>query len=390
MPALRPVHFELAASCLAEIQRGKRPADAILREAFKARPQMGSKDRAGVSDLVYGVLRDYRRLEAFVGADPAALCKAHLEGVGGRDASTLTPAQRLNLPDWLYASLVEQHGEETAAQIAQALNQPATIDLRVNTLRATRDQARDRLGVDGLKAENTPLSPTGLRLPRRAPLQAAKAFLEGLIEPQDEGSQLLALLADPQPGQKVVDYCAGAGGKTLALGALMRNQGRLYALDSAAKRLERLAPRAQRAGVTIVESRVLSRSPYPHELFGDADVVLVDAPCSSSGALRRNPELRLREVALDQLAAIQKRILASAAELVAPGGVLVYATCSLAREENEAVVRDFLADHAAFAMENAGEILRRHGVAYEGQLLKLLPHRHGTDGFFGARLRRRS
>ncbi|HZP12748.1 MAG TPA: RsmB/NOP family class I SAM-dependent RNA methyltransferase [Nevskiaceae bacterium] len=389
MAALRPFHLELAMSCLAEIQHARRPADAILQEAFRTRPQMGSKDRAGVSDVVYGVLRDYRRLEALVGSDPAALCKAQLEGVSA-DESKLTEAQRLNLPDWLYTSLIAHYGPEETRAIAAALQQPATVDLRVNTLRATRDKARMLLADDEIVAQPTSLSPIGLRLGKRAPLQATHAYKEGAIEPQDEGSQLLALLVAPKAGDVVVDYCAGAGGKSLALGALMQGKGRIHAFDSNAHRLAKLGPRAQRAGVGIVQPRVLKPTTSLKDLEGAADAILIDAPCSGSGVLRRNPELRLRSVSLDKLAAVQSKLLESAAPLVRPGGVLVYATCSLANAENEGVVYRFLGSHTDFVIDDAATVLRAQGVPYEGQLLKLLPHRHGTDGFFAARLRRRS
>ncbi len=389
MPALRPFQFDLAVACLGQIQHGRRPADVILQEAFRARPQMGSKDRASVSDLVYGVLRDYRRLEALVGPDPAALCTAKLEGASG-DESRLTEAQRLNLPDWLYTSLVAHYGPDETRAIALALQQPATVDLRVNTLRATREKARMLLADDEIVAQPTSLSPIGLRLAKRAPLQSTTAYQDGVVEPQDEGSQLLALLVAPKAGDVVIDYCAGAGGKSLALGALMQGKGRIHAFDSSAQRLARLGPRAQRAGVGIIQPRVLKPTTSLSDLAGAADAILIDAPCSGSGVLRRNPELRLRSVSLDKLAAVQSKLLESAAPLLRPGGVMVYATCSLANQENEGVVYAFLASHPDFGIDDAATVLRSQGVPYESQLLKLLPHRHGTDGFFAARLRRRS
>jgi 16S rRNA (cytosine967-C5)-methyltransferase len=367
--ALRPFHFELAVACLEEIQQGRRPADAILQERFRERPQMGSKDRATVGDLVYGVLRDYRRLEALVGSEPAVMVKARAEGLEGRDESQLTEAQRLNLPDWLHDSLVAQHGLEETRAIAAGLNQPASVDLRVNTLRATREQVQQQLASQNIVAEPTPRSPWGLRMAKRGPLQSTRAFKEGWIEPQDEGSQLLALFVQAKPGDTVVDFCAGAGGKTLALGAAMQNQGRLFAHDSNPARLAKLEPRAKRAGLSIVKRFSAVR------LASECDAVLIDAPCSSSGALRRNPELRLRSVSLPALQKQQLKILAEAAPLVRPGGALIYGTCSLLREENEDVADAFVARHDGFVHE---------------EVLRLLPHRDGTDGFFAVRFRRRS
>jgi 16S rRNA (cytosine967-C5)-methyltransferase len=414
-PRLRPTHFGLAQQALAEILRLARPADVVVQALFRERPQMGSRDRAGVSALVYGVLRDFQRLQAQVGADAAALCAAWLLQSGGHDASqlaalgyddaavvaqalerfdqtSLSKAQCLNLPDWLHASLLAQYGAEETPALAAALNQPASFDLRVNSLRASREQARARLASEGIASEPTPLSPLGLRLPKRAPLQATRAFRDGWIEPQDEGSQLLGFLLAPKPGEAVVDYCAGAGGKTLALGALMNNQGRLYAFDVSEHRLAKLDPREKRSGLSIVHRHVLDGTTETRlqRLEAQCDAVLVDAPCTSTGALRRNPELRLRTPDLQKFQIQQGQILEAGSRLLRPGGRLVYATCSLSREENEDVVQQFLAGQSDFEIEDAGAVLRTQGISYEGGLLKLLPHRHGTDGFFGALLRKRS
>ncbi len=275
--------------------------------------------------------------------------------------------------------------------LAAALNRPASVDLRVNIMRGLRDMTRARLFLDGITTLPTPLSPWGLRLVKRVPLQSTAAFREGLIEPQDEGSQLLALLLGAKPGFTVADYCAGAGGKTLALGAAMNNQGKLFAFDTSASRLAKLGPRAYRAGLSIVRTQQLhGDNAEARRMHGQCDAVLVDAPCSGTGALRRNPELRLRTPDFPALQAYQVSILGAAADLVRPAGVLVYATCSLASQENEDVLSKFLRERGdEFVLENAGAFLRVRGVPYEGVLLKLLPHRHGTDGFFAARLRRR-
>jgi 16S rRNA (cytosine967-C5)-methyltransferase len=408
---VRPFHFQMAVSCLAEILHARRPADVILHDEFRAHPQMGARDRASVSDLVYGVLRDHGRLAAIAGPAPRDLCAARLlllgmdvnplammnydgaQALAARiasfDEASLTEQQRLNLPDWLYASLVDQYGPEETRSLALALNQPATVDLRVNTQRAGRDIARARLFTEGIVTLPTQLSPWGLRLPKRMPLQGTASYKEGLIEPQDEGSQVLALLVGAKPGFNVVDYCAGAGGKTLALAAAMKNQGRLFAFDTSAARLAKLGPRAYRAGISIVKTAALDGTDVQlKRLEGFCDAVLVDAPCSGTGTLRRTPELRLRKPDFPALQAQQASILKSAATLVRPGGVLVYATCSLNTEENEDVVGAFVRSRRDFTLENAGAFLRLREVAYEGVLLKLRPNRHGTDGFFAARLRR--
>jgi len=415
---LRRAQLLLAQQALAEILQAQRPADVILQELFRNNRQCGSRDRALVGELVYGVLRDLRRLQSLAGeateaTDAQALLALQALVAGHADAATLqawgvaeapqlaqrladfdatrlAPAERLNLPDDTHARLLAQYGAGEVAALARALNQPATVDLRVNTLKADRDSVRRRLAEDGLPAEPTPLSPLGLRLPGRAPLQNLALFREGWIEPQDEGSQLIALLVGAAPGETVIDFCAGAGGKTLALAAQLRDQGQLLACDISAARLQRLQPRLQRAGLHCVRSQLLrdEHDPALAALAGRCDAVLVDAPCSATGTWRRNPELRLRQPDYAALQAQQGSILATAARLVRPGGRLVYATCSLMAEENEQVVDAFLAAQPQFAEEDAGALLQRQGAAWDGARLRLLPQVHGTDGFFAAALRR--
>jgi 16S rRNA (cytosine967-C5)-methyltransferase len=371
MSIMRDAHRRLAEQALEKILAARQPADAILGELYKAH-RCGARDRQQIGSAVYGVLRDFRALEHHAGSRaPAALIEAWLNP---RSNDDLPEDVRLNLPADLYPLLKAQYGDDLPA-LAHSLNTEATVDLRVNTLRATREEAQAALAEDGIESEPTPLSPIGLRLKKRLP-HGARALREGLVEPQDEGSQLLALLVNPQPGEKVCDYCAGAGGKTLALGAMMRNEGELLACDVSETRLQKLLPRAQRAGLTIAEAWLLSGDQPPAASF---DAVLVDAPCSATGTWRRNPELRLRPVDLPKLAAQQLRILSDAARLVKPGGRLVYATCSLLAEENDRVVDAFLSAHPAFHCVDAPLALPQQS----GPRLRLLPNHHGTDGFFG-------
>ena len=328
------------------------------------------------------MLRNFRALETRCGSrEPAALIEASLAPAG---TQALAEDLRLNLPEALYPLLKAQYGDELAG-LAAALNAEAAVDLRVNTLRATREEAIVALATENIEAQPTPLSPLGLRLKKRIALHATHAFRNGLLEPQDEGSQLLALLVNPRPGEKVCDWCAGAGGKALALGALMKNEGELWACDVSASRLEKLGPRAERAGLGILQAWLLRGDSPPEKSF---DAVLVDAPCSATGTWRRNPEQRLRPLDLPALTAQQLSILQNGAALVRSGGRLVYATCSLLAEENEQVVDRFLAAHADFSAGDAGLALSAHGIAMPGQQLRLLPHRHGTDGFFAALLNR--
>jgi 16S rRNA (cytosine967-C5)-methyltransferase len=400
-PALRHTHLKHAADVLARVATGSTPADSALRELFAQHRNAGSRDRAAITQLVYGVLREWFVLRAMLGAQAPLLelCAAHalralslapeqlprLEGLdaaalaqrlAGFDAGALGEAARHNLPDWLWTALRRQYGDEAAA-LADALNVEAAVDLRVNTLKATREQARAALAEDGIAAEPLAGIDTGLRLRERAALQRTRAMREGWIEPQDEGSQRLAAFVAPAPGETVADFCAGAGGKTLALGASMKNRGELHALDVSRARLARFGPRLARSGLSIVKVQVLSheRDARLQPLLERCDAVLADVPCSSTGALRRNPELRVREVDLAELAANQGAILEAAARLVRPGGRLVYATCSVLQAENQDIVAAFLRSHAQYAL--AAE-------------LALLPHRDGTDGFYAAQLTRAS
>src|SRR5205814_2481479 len=271
--------------------------------------------------------------------------------------------------------------------LARSWLAPAPLDLRVNPLKTTREAAQAALAADGIASSPTPYAPLGLRVAGKPALQHHVLFTSGAIEVQDEGSQLLCYLVAPRRGDMVVDFCAGAGGKTLLLGALMRSQGRVYAFDISLRRLANLKPRLARSGLSNVHPVRIEdeRDRHVKRLARKIDRVLVDAPCSGFGTLRRNPDLKWRqpESAVAELARKQRSILAAAATLVKPGGRLVYATCSVLPEENEAIVAEFLATHSAFAHGNAAAELARAGIALDtGANLMLFPHRHGCDGFF--------
>ena len=335
----------------------------------------------------------------------------------------LTLAEQLDFPDWLVERLSSQStgrpkidlspaeggAEEFPAPgavpipgmspqdllaLARALNTPAPLDLRVNTLKAERDGVVRLLAADGIVAVPCPYSPVGLRLKSKPFLQKHPAYLGGSIEVQDEGSQLLGYLLAPKRGEMVVDFCAGAGGKTLILGALMRSTGRLYAFDVSAKRLAKLKPRAARAGLSNVHPACLSgeNDTRVKRLSGKVDRVLVDAPCSGLGTLRRNPDLKWRQTAqsVAELTVKQAAILAAAAKLLKPGGRLVYATCSILAEENEGIVDAFLATHGEFHRLSAQEVLAAQGIVIDCGAgdMRLSPQKHGTDGFYAAVLER--
>jgi len=405
------------ASAIERVRRFDVPADNGLRAFFRAHPEMGQHDRAFVAEGVFALLRRMRSLEALAASvEPRKLAIAAMVREQGRSLRDLEPAlntadgiwlrafkSRLHdalppavahdLPDWLWGRLGSAYGDAERVSLARAWLAPAPFDLRVNPLKATRDAALAALEDDGFAATPTPYSPLGIRINGRASLAQHPWLADGRLEVQDEGSQLVSYVVAPKRADMVVDFCAGAGGKTLLLGALMRSQGRLYAFDVAGKRLANLAPRLKRSGLSNVHPQVLAseRDTKVKRLAGKIDRVLVDAPCTGFGTLRRNPDLKWRqpESSVAELAAKQASILEAAATLVKPGGRLVYATCSVLPEENEAIVTQFLGDHPEFAPGNAAADLARANIALDtGPTLQLLPHRHGCDGFFAAVLER--
>ncbi len=395
------------------------PADEALSRFFRAHRALGRRERAFVAEAVYAVLRRRRSLEAAAGsAEPRALVLAALVRVLGFSGRALEDALgaaepelvarlkaarsegwpsavRADLPDWLWERLASEHGEEEAMRVAQGMLNAAPLDLRVNLARTDRDSVLATLREDGLQGAATPYSPAGIRLAGKPAINRHPLFEQGLVEVQDEGSQLLAWLLAPRRGEMVADYCAGAGGKALALAMLMRGSGRLYAMDVSAKRLAALSPRAARAGVTSIHPVVLSgeNDARAKRLAGKLDRVLVDAPCSGFGTLRRNPDLKWRHgaAAIAELAAKQKAILQAASRLVKPGGRLVYATCSLLQEENEAVADAFLGAQPQFVPVSCRGLLEAQRIPLDcGERLRLWPHRHATDGFFAAAFERKA
>jgi 16S rRNA (cytosine967-C5)-methyltransferase len=398
------------------------PADGVVSAFFRAHRSLGPRERHTLAETAYEVLRRrllyqhlsqgtsgaaQRRLAAlgWQGADDVlqAALEAHerawLQRCRAIDVTALQDKLRHNLPDWLAGALREQVPADQFWPLAEALNQPAPLDLRVNTLKAKPEAVQRELADAGIEAVPTPYSPWGLRLQGKPALQRLGVFSRGEVEVQDEGSQLLALLTDAKRGEMVVDFCAGAGGKTLALGAAMRNTGRLYAYDTSGHRLDAMKPRLARSGLSNVHPVQLAheRDERIKRMAGKIDRVLIDAPCSGLGTLRRNPDLKWRQSpkAVQELQAKQRAILDSAARLPKPGGRLVYATCSLLQAENEAVADAFEAQHGdTFVRLPVHELLAQARVEAAVDLdsqgrLRLWPHRHGTDGFFAAVWQRR-
>ena len=396
------------------------PADREVSAFFREYKALGAKDRAILAETTFRVLRQRlvlqhlaqsgqgplaRRLVllAWQGSDAylkAAVTEAEwawLQQVRALDVASLPERVRANMPPWLLERLQSVLGQGLWPFL-QAMEEPAPLDLRVNTFKAKREAVLAEFEAQGFPCVSTPHSPLGIRLQGKPALNRLDVFNRGDVEVQDEGSQLLALLTDAHRGEMVVDFCAGAGGKTLALGAAMRNTGRLYAFDTSGHRLAALKPRLARSGLSNVHPVQIAheRDDRIKRLAGKIDRVLVDAPCSGLGTLRRNPDLKWRQKpeSVTELAALQQAILASASRLLKPGGRLVYATCSVLPEENEATVQDFLAAHPDFEAVDAAQELARLKVPEaaflcEGGHLRLWPHRHGTDGFFAAVIVRR-
>jgi 16S rRNA (cytosine967-C5)-methyltransferase len=412
---------------VAAVLRFDGPADTVLSAFFRAHPKLGVHDRGFVADSVYALLRRRRLVElalAEIGVDgpePRTLALAALARVGGLNlrevAGTVAPdelarmeavkgaargplplAVECDLPDWVVDRVLPELGEEGLRRLARALTQPAPLDLRVNLVKADRDDVAAALATDGIEAMPTPYSPFGLRITGKPVLNRHRLFTSGAIEVQDEGSQLLCLLLGARRGEMVVDFCAGAGGKSLALGALMRSTGRVYAFDVSERRLGKLGPRLARSGLSNIHpQRIASeRDPKVKRLSGKVDRVLVDAPCTGLGTLRRNPDLKWRQTAksASELSAKQAAILAAAAGLLKRGGRLLYATCSILSEENERVVEAFLAGHPEFALVAPAAALAAARIELPGhapgeEFLRLRPDVHATDAFFGALMERR-
>jgi 16S rRNA (cytosine967-C5)-methyltransferase len=409
--------LELATELLHQVLRFEHPADSVVSDFFRRQRQLGARERHTLAETIYTVLREKpllqhlaqsgkgemeRRLAILAWQGNAAFLRAALspaeiawlEQVQQVDRAALPERLRHNLPEWLAERLRVELGAEAFWPIVEALNRPAGLDLRANILKTKREDAQAALGAAGITAEPTPYSPVGLRLAGKPPLHKLDVFLRGDVEVQDEGSQILALITGAKRGEMVADFCAGAGGKTLALGAMMRNSGRLYAFDVSGHRLAALKPRLARSGLSNVYPVQIAheRDERIKRLAGKIDRVLVDAPCSGLGTLRRNPDLKWRQspASIAEMSVKQAAILESAARLVKPGGRLVYATCSLLRAENEDIAAAFGAAHAAdFRVLPAAEALRKAQVEQaeslvSGDHLRLWPHVHGSDGFFAA------
>ena len=417
MESLNPKLFDATVAVTKELLKLTSPADSVLSNYFKKNRDLGSHERPLIADVAYSVIRNKTYLEKISGSKEAEMiCLAAFNKIFGLSLTylrnkvpkkwhnsiqklaeeplpELRPQDRYSIPDWLWQKINAQYGLDKGSKLAQALLSKASFDLRVNQVHTSRKRVLAELASEGIEATATSLSPIGIRVKENFGIQKHRLFLEGHIEVQDEGSQILAQLVDAKRGHMVVDFCAGAGGKTLALGAMMGNQGRLYAYDVSAKRLARLKPRLKRSGLSNVQTQLIGseKDPRIQRLAGKIDRVLIDAPCTGLGTLRRNPDMKWRQAEADisTLTDKQLRILNAASTLVKKDGLLVYGTCSILRDENEAVIERFMNERSGkFELIDAAKSLGIEGIESQNTpYLKLLPNTHGCDGFFAATLK---
>lgn len=395
---LHPAQVRLAQAVLEEVLADGVAADRALARHIGRNRKLGARDRRWVTGLLFGTLRHAVGLRRRAGDDAAAWLAIQLAEVHGATAEDLArlglppppPAMaeddeaRRNWPGWLNSAASARMDAADCDALAAALRQEAAVDLRVNRLRGSREQARALLAEDGVRAQPLAWTPDALRLDARRPLQQTRAWRQGFIEPQDAGSQLICELLAPVAGEAVADWCAGAGGKALAIAARQLDRGAITAFDTDAQRLGRIAERAGRLGVRSIEVRAFDGE-APDAVF---DAVLVDAPCSGSGTLRRHPDQVLRDVDVAAMAATQLEILGAAARAVRPGGRLLYATCSFLPQENDDVVAGFLQAHPDFAVVPAAGVLGSPPADAGDAWLRTRPDVHGCDAFCALRLQR--
>ncbi|SEQ82416.1 16S rRNA (cytosine967-C5)-methyltransferase [Nitrosomonas sp. Nm51] len=412
---ITPAQLNKAVTAIQMLLPLEYPADAILRRFFQHNPKLGVHDRAFIAETAFGMLRHRFFLERCINpVTPRSLLLAYLVRFRNVDIrkfkswaqdSEMKWLQTLHtielksqpltvqaeLPEWLIEKLRRFMSNDAILRLGLSLQNAAPLDVRVNTLLTKREHVLETLINECFSAEATSFSPCGIRLHSKPAINRHPLFLSGKIEVQDEGSQLLGYLMAPKRGEMIVDFCAGAGGKTLLLGALMHSKGRVYAFDINEKRLNNLKPRLKRSGLSNVH---IQRIANEHDLkikrlAKKIDRVLVDAPCSGLGTLRRNPDLkwRLTPQSIEELKAKQSSILSAAATMVKPGGRLVYATCSFLPEENQRIIENFQSSNAEFDLLDCSELLAEQKIMVNtGKFLQLSPDTHKTDGFFAAAL----
>lgn len=410
---MQNVNDSMVRSCarlLAQVFEFEHPADALLSKFFRENRKLGMKDRNVIAETVYTILRHYIKLTKVVAVKNSFTLIGYtwvkLLGVGRHEIRELRTInlgeldklseldmEVIELPEWVIQQLSLSMSITEIADLAKAMTKQAPLTLRANTIKASRNDVLAAFAEQGVKVKPTLLSPYGVKLNDKTALIKNEIFLQGQIEVQDEASQLAGLLLDPKRGEMVVDFCAGSGGKTLLFGMLMKNTGRVYAFDVNERRLGNLTPRLARSGLSNVYPQLISSENdlKVKRLAEKMDKVFVDAPCLGLGTLRRNPDLKFRqtETGLLEINVKQADILVAASRLVKPGGVLVYATCSILRAENQDVVEKFLAEHTEFQIIEVNQALKGIDLALKDQrYLELNPLTHDTDGFFACVMQR--
>jgi 16S rRNA (cytosine967-C5)-methyltransferase len=420
------------------VLNSKKPADVLIDTFFRAHKYLGSNDRKFIAEATYGTLRHLRKCELMVTSTVAELdeilfeedkilflivaylsLQGKIHDITSEKVSLKLKSTRLaekmahiiqefskpvmvsketaikrigveySFPDWMVQKLIDQYSENEVEKICASLNEQAPITLRVNTLKATVEQCQEELNKQGIETTKTLISPFGLNLAKRINVFSLSVFRDGWFEVQDEGSQLLPFIIDPKPNAKLLDVCAGAGGKTLEFAALMKNHGEIFATDINSYRLEELRRRTKRAGAQNVRVQEIQAIEDLAEQYSNFfDIVFVDAPCSGLGTIRRNPGMKwmVTEQTVKEVSDKQRSILQSSSPLVKLGGRIVYATCTLLKQENEGIVEEFLVQHPEFKLIGANRLLEKwnNGLITTGLYFKLLPHINGTDGFFCA------
>lgn len=388
----------------------KYPADAVLSKFFRDNRKLKPYERNTLAETVYVLLRNYNKISAvvnpthnlqmvvytwlhFMKVDKQLLANLSIVNLDDVTNYAKPNFEILELPQWIVEHLATYMTNDEIKALDHAMNGVAPLTLRVNTLKANRDDLINKLRADGIDAVKTKFSPYGITLSNKTALMNNKLFLDGYFEVQDEASQLAGLLFDAKRGEMIVDFCAGSGGKTLMIGMMMRSSGRIYAFDVNQRRLDNMAPRLARSGLSNVYPQVINNEndTKVKRLMGKIDRVFVDAPCLGLGTLRRNPDLKFRqnELALKEIIEKQLAILNSASRLVKPKGTLLYATCSILREENREIIEKFLVNHPEFKIVNLEHMVNDYSLELaDSRYLELLPHKHNMDGFFACLLQK--
>lgn len=410
-----------------EVSVSSKPADHLIDMFFRQRKYLGSHDRRFIAETLYAMLRHKKRIEWIVSSIHAfpkkillqcavvllleskeskevlsrekilpedILCQlqANVNVLPSGENVVEKIALTYSCQEWMVERWLKRFGEAETIALCSSLNKQAPLTLRVNTIKTTVEECQHSLRSEGIDSERTLYSPFGLRLQKRINVFQLETFRKVFFEVQDEGSQLLALLVNPKPRTRVIDACAGAGGKSLAMAALMKNRGEIFSLDIHEFKLNELRKRVKRAGVDSIRCTTVKKDEAPAALRNTAEYVLIDAPCSGTGTIRRNPGMKwsVTPAMISELCNKQRMILENYSHYAKENGIVVYATCSLLEEENEKVVEGFLEKHPEFLLMSPKNILAKHNLENlaNNKYFQLLPHCYETDGFFACVMKR--